>query len=77
MFDQTPRTFVGTTNFHVDGMTCRRCHDAVTRRIRQVPGVSDVRIDVATDTLMVTATTPVDRVDVAAAIEAAGCDPRP
>jgi copper chaperone CopZ len=77
VFDQTPRTFVGATTFHVDGMTCRRCHDAVTRRIRQVPGVSDVRIDVATGTLTVTATTPVDRVDVAAAVTAAGCELRP
>ncbi len=77
MFDHTPRTFVGATTFHVDGMTCQRCHDAVAGQIRQVPGVHDVRIDVATVTVTVTAVTPVDRVDVAAAVTAAGYDLRP
>jgi copper chaperone CopZ len=77
VFDQTPRTFVGATTFHVDGMTCQRCHDVVAEQIRHVPGVTDVRIDVATGTVTVTAVTPVDRVDVAAAVNAAGHDLRP
>ena len=77
MFNHTPRTFVGATTFHVDGMTCRRCHDAVAGQIGQVPGVIDVRIDVATGTVAVTAATPVDRVDIAAAVKTAGYDLRP
>jgi copper chaperone len=74
VFDQTPRTFVGTTTFQV--LTCRRCHDVVAEQIRRVPGVTDVRIDVATGTVTVTALTPVDRVDVAAAVTGAGWDLR-
>ena len=76
MFNHTPRTFVGATTFHVGGMTCHRCHDAVAGQIGQVPGVIDVRIDLATGTVTVTVTvaTPVDRVDIAAAVETAGYD---
>jgi len=77
VFNHTPRTFVGATTFHVDGMTCQRCHDAVAGQIGQVPGVIDVRIDVATGTVAVTAATPVDRVDIAAAVRTAGYDLRP
>jgi copper chaperone CopZ len=77
VFNQTPRTFVGATTFHVDGMTCQRCRDAVAGQIEQVPGVLDVRIDVATGTVTVTAATPVDRVDIAAAVKTAGYDLRP
>ncbi|MGZ4615767.1 MAG: cation transporter [Actinomycetes bacterium] len=77
MFNHTPRTFVGATTFHVDGMTCHRRHDVVAEQIRQVPGVADVRIDVVTGTVTVTAVTPVDCVDVAAAVNAAGYDLRP
>lgn len=77
MFNHTPRTFLGATTFHVDGMTCQRCHDLVTDSIRELPGVTDVRIDTATGTVTVIAVTPVDRIDVAAAVKAAGYDLRP
>ena len=77
MLNDTPRTFVGATTFHVDGMTCRRCHDAVADHIRRLPGVGEVRIDAATGTVTVTAQTPVDRVDVAHAVKTAGYELRP
>ncbi len=77
MLNDTPRTFVGATTFHVDGMTCRRCHDAVTDQIGRLPGVVEVHIDAATGTVTVTAETPVDRVDVAAAVRTAGYELRP
>jgi copper chaperone CopZ len=77
VFNHTPRTFVGATTFHVDGMTCQRCHDAVAEQIGLVPGVIDVRIDVATGAVIVAAATPVDRVDIAAAVKLAGYDLRP
>jgi copper chaperone CopZ len=73
----TPRTFVGATTFHLDGMTCRRCHDTVAGLIARLSGVIGVSIDAATGTVTVTAGTPVDRVDVAAAVKAAGYDLRP
>lgn len=77
MFNDMPRTFLGATTFHVDGMTCQRCHDLVAEQIRAVDGVADVRIDISTGTVTVTAATPVDRVDIAAAVKIAGYDLRP
>jgi copper chaperone CopZ len=77
VLNDTPRTFVGATTFHVDGMTCRRCHDAVADRIGRLPGVIEVRIDVTTGTVTVTAEAPVDRVDVTAAVKSAGYELRP
>lgn len=77
MLNDTPRTFVGATTFHVDGMTCRRCHDAVADHVSRLPGVVEVRIDAVTGTVTVTAETPVDRVDVAEAVKTAGYYLRP
>ena len=77
MLNNTPRTFVGATTFHVDGMTCQRCHDTVADQIGQLAGVSEVHIDVATGTVTVTAEQPVDRVDVSAAVKSAGYVLRP
>ncbi|MFN8080223.1 MAG: heavy-metal-associated domain-containing protein [Kineosporiaceae bacterium] len=77
MLNDTPRTFVGATTFHVDGMTCRRCRDAVADQIGRLSGVLEVHIDVATGLVTVTAETPVDRVDVAAAVRTAGHELRP
>jgi len=77
VLNETPRTFVGATTFHVDGMTCRRCHDALADQIGRLPGVIEVRIDAATGTVTVTAETPVDRVFIAAAMKTAGYELRP
>jgi copper chaperone len=77
VFNQMPHTFVGATTFHVDGMTCQRCRDVVAEQISRVPGVTGVRTDVITGTVTVAAATPVDRVDVAAAVKLAGYDLRP
>lgn len=77
MFNNTPRTFLGTTTFHVDGMTCQRCKLAVTDEISRVDGVGMVTVDVATGTVPVLADRPVDRVDVAGAVEKAGYVLRP
>jgi copper chaperone CopZ len=79
VLNDTPRTFVGATTFHVDGMTCRRCQDVVADQVGRLPGVVQVDIDAATGTVTVTVTaeTPVDRVDVAAAVKSAGYELRP
>lgn len=77
MLNYTPRTFVGATTFHVAGMTCQRCHDAVADQVGRMPGVVEVHIDVATGTVTVTADKPVDRVDVAATVKTAGYELRP
>ena len=73
MLNDTPRTFVGATTFHVDGMSGQRCNDAVAGEIRRLEGVVGVTIDQATGT----ADRPVDRVDIATAVKAAGYILRP
>ncbi len=72
MINDVPRTFVGTTTFRVDGMTCDHCRTAVTTEIGAVPGVDSVAVDVQSGTVTVTATKAVDRCDIAAAVDGAG-----
>jgi copper chaperone CopZ len=72
VLNQTPRTFVGTTTFQVTGMTCGHCQRAVTEEIGQIPGVTGVVVELATGNVTVTATEPVDRANVAAAVDEAG-----
>lgn len=72
MFDKTPRMFIGTTTFQITGMTCEHCRRAVTEEIGRIPGVSGVRVDLASGSATVTATDPVDRADVAHAVDEAG-----
>ncbi|MGY1806341.1 heavy-metal-associated domain-containing protein [Blastococcus sp. SYSU D00669] len=72
MLSSTPRTFVGSTTFTVDGMTCDHCRRAVTEEISAVPGVESVTVDLATGTVTVATTSPVDRADIAAAVDEAG-----
>jgi copper chaperone CopZ len=72
MLSGTPRTFIGSTTFAVTGMTCAHCQRAVTEEIRSVAGVESVSVDLATGTVTVTASHPVDRADIAAAVDEAG-----
>ena len=72
MLSGTPRTFIGATTFSVTGMTCAYCQRAVAQEISQIDGVDTVAVDLASGTVTVTAAGPVDRADIAAAVEAAG-----
>ncbi len=72
MLSDTPRTFIGSTTFTVTGMTCDHCRRAVTQEISAVDGVAAVAVDVASGTVTVTSTAPVDRADIAAAVDEAG-----
>ena len=72
MRNDTPRTFVGTTTFAVTGMTCGHCERAVTSEISAIDGVDTVTVDLATGAVTVTATSPVDRADIARAVDEAG-----
>jgi copper chaperone CopZ len=72
MLDSTPRTFIGATTFQVTGMTCGHCRRAVTEEISRIPGIQGVAVDLATGSVTVTATQPVDRTDVALAVDEAG-----
>jgi copper chaperone CopZ len=68
----TPRTFVGTTTFTVIGMTCAHCQRAVTEEITSVDGIQSVTVDLATGTVTVTASRPVECTAIAAAVDEAG-----
>ncbi len=72
MINDVPRTFVGTTTFRVEGMTCDHCKHAVTTEICAVPGVGNVVVDVPSGTVTVSADQPVDRADIATAVDEAG-----
>ncbi len=72
MLEDTPRTFVGATTFQVAGMTCGHCQRAVTEEISRIPGIQGVTLDLATGSVTVTATQPVDRAAVARAVSEAG-----
>jgi copper chaperone CopZ len=72
MRDHTPRTFIGTTTFRVSGMTCGHCQRAVTEEISRIPGICAVAVDLATGDVTATADAPVDRADIAFAVDEAG-----
>ena len=72
MLSDTPRTFIGSTTFTVNGMTCEHCRRAVTEEISAVEGVQFVAVDLASGTVTVTTARPVDRADIAAAVDEAG-----
>ena len=59
--DTTP-TFIGTTTFQVEGMTCDHCRNAVTTEVSAVPGVQAVAVDVEAGTVTVSADQPVETV---------------
>ncbi len=58
--------------YTVQGMTCDHCAGAVSREVRRVDGVGDVRVDVSTGTLTVEATGPISSDAIAAAVDEAG-----
>ena len=72
MMTNTPRTSVGTTTFQVAGMTCDHCVHAVTTEVGKLAGVQSVNVDLPTGAVEVTTEQPVDRGDVAAAVDEAG-----
>lgn len=63
---------MSTSTHTVVGMTCGHCVSAVTEEVSGVTGVTDVRVDLATGGLTVTADTSVDDTAVRAAVEEAG-----
>ncbi len=72
MLSDTPHTFIGSTTFTVTGMSCDHCRRAVTQEISAVDGVESVDVDLASGTVSVRTARPVDRADIAAAVDEAG-----
>jgi copper chaperone CopZ len=73
MLSDTAPNFTASTTFTVTGMSCTHCQLAVSEEISAIEGVESVDVDLATGTVTVTADRPVDRADVAAAVDEAGC----
>ncbi len=67
-------TITGTISetFTVTGMTCGHCVSAVTQEVSALDGVTDVRVDLATGEVVVASTRPLEREQVAAAVDEAG-----
>ena len=66
-----------TTTFHVSGMTCDHCVNAVTRELTQLDGVTDVSITLnagGVSDVTVTSTAALDPARVSEAIDEAGYD---
>ena len=61
-----------TSTYTITGMTCGHCTNSVTDEVGQVPGVSDIEVDLTTGRLAVVSEVPVDDAAVRAAVEKAG-----
>jgi copper chaperone len=61
-----------TRTYTVTGMTCSHCVNSVGSEIQQIPGVTDVQVDLASGVVTVTSSRPVDTAAVAAAVDEAG-----
>ncbi|MGQ0482756.1 MAG: heavy-metal-associated domain-containing protein [Pseudonocardia sp.] len=60
------------SNYTVTGMTCGHCAASVTEEINEIPGVTDVEVDLPTGAVTVTSTGPIDDALVRVAVEEAG-----
>lgn len=65
-------TDLHTSSYTVTGMTCGHCVASVTEEVQEIPGVTDVRVDLASGALSVTSGQPLDDDAVRAAVEEAG-----
>lgn len=61
-----------TTTYTVSGMTCGHCVTAVQTEVSQLPGVTDVQVDLASGTVTVTSEAALDEAAVRAAVDEAG-----
>ena len=58
--------------YTVTGMTCSHCVSSVDAELRQIPGVTDVQVDLASGAVTVTSDAPLDETAIAAAVDEAG-----
>ena len=63
--------------FTVTGMTCGHCVNAVSGEVAKIAGVDRVEVDLETGLVTVTSDRPVDRFEVAAAVDEAGYERTP
>jgi copper chaperone len=63
---------MSTQTFTVTGMTCGHCVASVTEEVSEIAGVENVDIDLATGSVTITSTTPLEDDAVRVAVEEAG-----
>ncbi len=63
---------MATRTYTVTGMTCAHCVNSVNSEVGRLPGVTDVRVDLAAGRVTVTSDRPLDDTAVAAAVDEAG-----
>jgi copper chaperone len=61
-----------TATYTIKGMTCGHCVNAVSTELSGLPGVNDVRVDLAAGTATVTSDRPLDPQAVREAVDEAG-----
>ena len=65
-----------TSTYTVEGMTCGHCVASVTEEVKQIPGVTDVDVDLPTGAVTVTSDADLDTAAMKAAVEEAGFELR-
>lgn len=63
---------MSNSTYTVVGMTCSHCAASVTEEVTQIPGVSDVDVELASGRLTITSEAELDPARVQEAIEEAG-----
>jgi copper chaperone len=63
--------------FTVSGMTCGHCVQAVTSELANLPGVSNVSVDLSTGVATVESSRALDSAEVGAAVDEAGYELAP
>jgi copper ion binding protein len=61
-----------TTKYHVKGMSCAHCVNAVSDELGRLEGVRTVDVDLATGAVTVSSDVPLDESLVSAAVDEAG-----
>ena len=67
---------MSTATYTVVGMTCDHCVRSVTEEVKQISGVADVAVDLASGAVTVTSESDLDPDAVRAAVEEAGYELR-
>lgn len=63
---------MATNTYTVTGMTCEHCVGAVRGEVSQIPGVTDVHVDLSSGQVTVTSDEPIDLEAVRASVDEAG-----
>ena len=63
---------MATNTYTVTGMTCDHCVGSVQGEVSQIPGVTDVQVDLETGQVTVTSDEPIDVEAIRASVDEAG-----